>query len=241
MEERILRYVESRYAWTFRETPFVTESLQSVQDLEGLGIAPERVRRIPPGVDLELFRPRAKAPVPTLFYFGGFKDYKRPWLALEVLSRVLKEQGDAQLVLAGDGPNLERVKRLARGSLKSKVTFLGRVSEADLSKLLAEAWVHIYTSSAEGWGYCVMEAAAAGTPTVAFSVPGPREVVVPGVNGELVPDQDIESMGKACSTLLSNPGELPERSRAYAEGFTWSKAAEAWEKHLAQVEGTPCV
>lgn len=237
LDAMILRFVESKYAWTFRNWPFVTESWQSAHDLEMLGIPPDRVRRIPPGVDLEMFRPRKKSPVPTLFYFAGFRNYKRPWIALEVLKLVLRDHKDARLVFAGDGPYLERVRSLVHEPLKSKVVFLGRVPDADLAARLAEAWIHLYTSSSEGWGVCTLEAAAAGTPTVAFSVPGLRESVAPGVSGELAPDNDVQTMGTICSSILSQPAAISSRCRAYAGGFTWERAAVEWERHLTHLQG----
>ena len=67
------------------------------------------------------------------------------------------------------------------------VLVFGRVSEEEKVERMAAAHVHIATSVREGWGLVVSEAAAVGTPTISYDVPGLRDstraaggVVVPG-------------------------------------------------------------
>ena len=67
------------------------------------------------------------------------------------------------------GPDLEKVQAAATDG----VTGVRRVSEQEKVRPMAAAHVHIATSVREGWGLVVTEAAAVGTPTVAYDVPGP--------------------------------------------------------------------
>ena len=236
IERTLLINVESRYSWVFRRSPFVTESDQSVSDLIRLGIDRKRISRIPPGVDLKLFQPREKTVAPSLVYFSGFKDYKRPHIALEVLYSVLCDFPDAQLTFIGTGPNLNRVKSLVSPSFRQSVKFKGRIPDEEVAATVARSWVHVYPTQAEGWGYCALEAAAAATPTVAFHVPGPSEVVVSGETGKLVPDGDVDAMSRACAELLTNQRDFPDKCRRYAAGFTWAKCANSWERHLLDLQ-----
>lgn len=188
IERNLLVNVESRYRWIFLRSPFVIESNQSVSDLLRLGIDRERVLRTPPGTDFELFRPREKTAIPKLVYYSGFKEYKRPCIALVILCSALRYFPAAELTFIGTGPSIDKVKSCVTPSLRQRVTFKGRISDDEVAAIVARSWVHIYPAQAEGWGHCALEAAAAATPTVAFLVSGPNEVVIPGETGRLVPE-----------------------------------------------------
>ena len=103
---------------------------------------------------------------------------------------------------------------------------------ADLAGELSRAWVNIHSSVSEGWGLSVFEASAAGTPTAAFSVPGVSEAVVPGVNGLLVSDGDVNELAKAVTRILSTRDEWISSSRNLVQGYSWDLCAKRWREHL---------
>jgi glycosyltransferase involved in cell wall biosynthesis len=86
-----------------------------------------------------------------------------------------------ELVIAGDGPGRERLRRLAGADVR----FTGQVSEEEKHRLLCAAWLLVHPAAMEGWGLVVTEAAARSTPTVGFDVPGLRDSVVDGRTGVL--------------------------------------------------------
>jgi glycosyltransferase involved in cell wall biosynthesis len=72
----ILASFEPGYRAIYHGRKFVTISPSSARDLASLGIHPGDITVIPPGVDLELFRPGRLAEQPELVYFGGLRPYK---------------------------------------------------------------------------------------------------------------------------------------------------------------------
>lgn len=101
---------------------------------------------------------------PTVVFLGRLVAMKRPQHALEAVRLLRASVPDARLWVIGDGPL----------SLPSQegVTFLGRLSRDELAQRLAAAHVLVATSVREGWGLNVSEAAAYGTPSIGYAVPG---------------------------------------------------------------------
>ncbi|MDG7001787.1 MAG: glycosyltransferase family 4 protein, partial [Nitrososphaerota archaeon] len=177
----MLTFLERHYPVIYRSWPFVTESNTSERDLSALGIEQSRITRIPPGVDSDLFKLGTKTDQPSIVYFGGMRPYKRPEHALVAVKLLLDRGRNVHLTMVGDGPSLPILKNLSSElALSKNVTFSGKVSDKELSRLVSSAWVNLHCSMSEGWGLSVVEAAASGTPTVAYRVPGVSETVVDG-------------------------------------------------------------
>jgi glycosyltransferase involved in cell wall biosynthesis len=91
------------------------------------------------------------------------------------------------------------------------------------------------TSSREGWGMIVTEAAACGTPAVVTRVPGFVDAVVEGETGLLADTR--EGIAAALHTVLSDAAfraRLGERAREFAIRFTWEATARGTLEVLAQ-------
>jgi N-acetyl-alpha-D-glucosaminyl L-malate synthase BshA len=159
-------------------------------------------------VDTEWFTPEARSRPsackghagPTAVHVSNFRPVKRvPWL-IRAFERAVRGRS-AHLMLVGDGPDLVRCRELVRElKLGSSVTFLG---ERDaLPELLAPADVFVLTSSSESFGLSALEAMACGTPVVATSAGGIREVVEHGVTGLLSPLDDLDACAANLADLL---------------------------------------
>jgi glycosyltransferase involved in cell wall biosynthesis len=120
------------------------------------------------------------------------------------------------------------------------VRFLGRISEEEKLALLRRAWAMVFASPKEGWGITNLEAAACATPVVASNSPGIRESVRDGETGYLVPHGDPSAMAAALDRVAGSR-DLVERlghaARAFAETFTWERAADETTAHLERVVG----
>ena len=99
---KLLTWLERIYPLIYARNTFVTELSTGVDDLTKLGIPSSHIIKIPLGVDTKLFKPGRKTNKPSLIYFGGMKDYKRPWFALEVL-KMLPQSDGVTLTVVGDG------------------------------------------------------------------------------------------------------------------------------------------
>lgn len=89
------------------------------------------------------------------------------------------------------------IKRFSGGSVK----LLGRVTDAELYKLLGKAKGLIALAKDEDFGMTVVEAQAAGTPVIAFNGGGFKETVIDGITGILVSEISKKSLGGAIEKI----------------------------------------
>jgi glycosyltransferase involved in cell wall biosynthesis len=104
--------------------------------------------------------------------------------------------------------------------------------------MLVSAKVLVYTSTREGWGQTVLEAAACKTPTIAQDVPGLRGAIKNNKTGLIVPPRDPQSLAKAILDLIGDEEYrlmLAENAYSYAKNFTWDNTAEKFAEVLKQV------
>ncbi len=226
--------VETLYPFIYRNWTFVTESNSSLDDLVSMGIKREKIVKILPGLNQDNFWEFDKTEHPSIVYFGGLRDYKRPWEIVLILKDLLKVRRDIHLYLVGTGPALEKVKQISRKNrITENITFTGRLSEMDLKKVVGRAWVNIHSSVTEGFGFSIIEASALGTPTVAYDVPGVNEAVENGKNGILCSDGDREEMLQAIFKIIDgSANEWTANSIQTVRKYSWDETARRWENHL---------
>jgi glycosyltransferase involved in cell wall biosynthesis len=119
-----------------------------------------------------------------------------------------------KLFVAGTGPALETLRRLARGTT---TTMLGYVDDARLNDLIGNARALIVPGE-EDFGLAPLEAAAAGRPTIALRAGGARETVVEGTTGWFFDRPAPEALAAVLSSFDASQIQ-PERLRAHAERF----------------------
>ncbi|MEK7756021.1 MAG: glycosyltransferase, partial [Planctomycetota bacterium] len=115
--------------------------------------------------------------------------------------RLIHEETNAHLCLAGAGPIREQLERQVRGlQLAHCVHFLG--PRADVAALLKTADVFVFPSRTEGLPNALLEAMAAACPIVTTDVPGCRDLIVNGQTGLVVPYGDTLALAAAMRRLL---------------------------------------
>jgi len=124
-----------------------------------------------------------------------------PQKGLTYLLEAVAGVPEAQLVIAGDGPERASLEAQAAGlGLADRVVFLG--FRRDIPDLLAGCDLFFLPSLYEGLPIAVLEAMAAGKPVIATAIGGTDEVITSGVNGLLVPPADPGALATAIRTLL---------------------------------------
>lgn len=190
-----------------------------------LGADAAKIQVFRNGVDLEFFKPMQRASVrkklaidrPTLLSVGHLIERKGHHLAIQAL-RTLP---DHQLLIAGDGEELQNLKDLARRiDVADRVSFLGALSHAELVQYYSAADVLVLASSREGWANVLLESMACGTPVVATRFWGTPEVVTRPEAGILVWERSAEAIAAGVRELVMNPPSR-EMTRKYAERFSW--------------------
>jgi D-inositol-3-phosphate glycosyltransferase len=217
------------------------------------GASRDRVCVVPPGVDVELFEPRALTPLRVrygvqgrrvILTAGRLERLKGVGLLIEALALLRREPGfdDVALFCAGDDsgdgrsqaghPEGERgrLEALARSlHVDTAVSFLGAVEPEELAGLYLLADVVAVPSMTETFGLVALEAQAAGTPVVACAVGGLADTVSDGVTGVLVEGRDPADFAAALRAVLAD-GRLRRRmgdaARENAARHTWLRSAD---------------
>jgi glycosyltransferase involved in cell wall biosynthesis len=206
-----------------RDNLFLTVSASTFSALRDIGVGTDRIRLICNGVEPGP-PPAPRSPEPLFLAFGRLAEYKRIDVLLRLWDRVRQVTG-GRLVIAGSGPERERLEALAGPG----VEFTGRVSEEEKHRLMSAAWLLLHPASVEGWGIVVAEAAVRGTPAVGFSVPGLRDSVVHNETGVLVRTEG--EFASAWASLAIDDRRRPVMGRAARERalqLHWSAAVDGF-------------
>ncbi len=224
---------------SYHGIPFEAISTSTADDLAARGIPRTAVEVIYPGIDTVGYTPDAtfRAPTPVFAYLGRLKKYKGVHHVIHAFATLAHPTAVLEIAGAGDfRPQLEKLA--ASLGLGDRIRFLGRISEEEKLLLLRRAWALVFASPKEGWGITNLEAAACGTPVVASDSPGIRESIMDGKTGYLVRHGDSAAMAAAMGRLAGDPAlvaTLGTAARTFAETFTWERAADETERHLALV------
>ncbi len=159
---------------------------------------------------------------------GRMVAHKRTERLLDVAER-LTDAG-IRIDVIGSGPCLPALRReVAARGLGQVVHLHGYVQEERKRALVASSVLHLNTSQGEGWGLCVLEAAALGVPTVAYDVDGLRDAVRDGETGWLVGNSElIEDVAERAIKELADPrrrADIAAACRAWAARFDWDASA----------------
>jgi glycosyltransferase involved in cell wall biosynthesis len=217
----------------YRRERFVAVSASTADALARLGIERNRITTIEMGLNPVVAR-GMPASQPRFLVLGRLVPHKRVDRAIALWPRVRAVTG-GELVIVGDGPERARLEAMAG----PHVTFTGAVSHDRKGTELGAAWLLVHPAHHEGWGTVVMEAAAAGVPTVAYDVPGIRDSVVDGVTGLLARDDDaFVSAWIALATDDARRAAMSAAARERAATFTWDRALDRFEAVLVECAGT---
>jgi glycosyltransferase involved in cell wall biosynthesis len=216
--------LEPLWLRSYRSVPALTVSQSSAESLARYH-GWQDVTVVPEGHTPHPLPPVTKEATPTVVFLGRLVAMKRPEEALAAFQILTDEVPQARLWVIGDGPLLERL----RASAPPNVSFLGRLGRDELLGRLARADVLVATSVREGWGLNVSEAAACGTPSIGYAVPGLVDAV-PASGGALV-QPTPPALAEALSAYFAEKLELEPR----VSTVPWPEVGELVERRLAQV------
>ncbi len=143
------------------------------------------------------------------FTLGRLVAYKRYDLTIKAFNKIGRP-----LKIAGDGPELEYLKKIAGPNIE----FLGRVSDEERRELYAKCQAFIFPQE-EDFGITPLEAMAAGRPVIAYGRGGALESVVPGKTGVLFPAQTVSNVVNALNNFWPqrfNPQEIREHALKFS-------------------------
>ncbi|MEK7595000.1 MAG: glycosyltransferase [Patescibacteria group bacterium] len=220
------------FSLMYRDVQVITVSESSKKDIVNiLNFNEDSIDIVNPGINIVVNKRLKKTKQPTITYVGRLRHYKNIDLLIRSFSQILKEWPKATLEIVGDGEASKKLKLLTKDlNLSKKVTFHGKVSDADRNKVLTKAWVMVQPSSFEGWGITVIEANACGTPVIASDVVGLRDSVIANRTGLLFRLEDPNGLTNTLKKILRDEvlrKVLSESARQWSENFSWSQKADA--------------
>jgi glycosyltransferase involved in cell wall biosynthesis len=217
--------------------------------LDQMGVEAEKIRRIPRGIDLELFSPRRRDGrafadfglngEPKVLYLGRLSREKNLDVLLDAFGRVTASLPQARLVMIGDGPHASALA--ARAGQSAPVSFLGTRTGDELARLIASCDLFVSPSETETFGNTVVEAQASGLPVVVASRGAAHENMLDGVTGLAVDARNPEELAAAIQGLLADGARrkhMSDDAVAFAQRYDMRRAAEGtareYQRFLAE-------
>lgn len=146
-----------------------------------------------------------------LLYVGRVSKEKNLQLLEKAFKSLVRSHPGLKLFIVGDGPYLEEMRR---EMTDTPCIFTGYLAGEELAEVYASCDLFVFPSTTDTFGNVVLEAQASGLPVVVTDAGGPRENVIDGVTGVIVPGDDEEGLRDAIDRLLARPQRLKEMGQA---------------------------
>lgn len=187
--------------------------------------------------------PSAATHPPQIVAMGRLTYQKGFDVLLRAFAECVATYPEWRLTVLGEGEERASLERLtATLRLTSRVDFPGHVT--DPHRYLAEAGLFVLPSRYEGFPNALLEAMALGLPVVAADCPsGPREIVRPGVDGLLVPPDDVPALHRALTSLMADTAarqRLGGRAREVSGRFSADSIAALWDQLFLDLQQRTC-
>lgn len=176
--------------------------------------------------------PRPWPEGPTAIAMGRLNRQKGFDLLLEAFAQAAPKGSPWRLVILGEGeerPALE--SQVAALGLTGRVHLLGRIDNP--YDLLRQAELFVMSSRYEGFPMSLLEAMACGLPVLCTDCStGAREILTPGVDGELVPPEDAPALAAALAGLMADPARrsaLAANAPRVLERFSLGRVLKMWD------------
>jgi glycosyltransferase involved in cell wall biosynthesis len=237
IEEIVWRYT----LWYYDQMGKVyVPSSDTGSELAQKGINQDKLKSYPRGIDLSVFNPTHRNgfysrltelddSTVKLLYVGRISREKNLSVLSKAFKALSKKHKDLHLIIVGDGPYRQEMQADLK---RYPATFTGYLEGLDLSQAYASADIFVFPSSTDTFGNVILEAQASGIPVVVTESGGPRENMVHGETGLVIPGKDLNSLVQAISGLLQNPKRLLEMGQAARRYMEDRSFEAAFKKHF---------
>jgi glycosyltransferase involved in cell wall biosynthesis len=155
-----------------------------------------------------------------------------------VLAMSAAQRPDTHLLIVGDGPDADAVRRTAADAgLRERVHLLGQVSDERKYQALGVADLFVSATQHEGFGLVFLEAMAYGLPIICYDHGGQTDFLVDGETGHLVTLNDLDRFTRAIVELHDRPqvrGAMGEHNKKLVEGYFIENCAREYESVFEQ-------
>ena len=166
----------------------------------------------------------------TLGFIGRFEEPRKGLSVLvDALPIISRFAPDVRVFIAGPGESEEVIKSIDP-QLRSRFTFLGKISEQDKANFLASISLYIAPNTGgESFGIILAEALAGGATVVASDIPAFDSLLNHGQYGELFESESSTDLAKRVIDLLRDENrrvELGKAGKLHAQQFDWKVVAD---------------
>jgi glycosyltransferase involved in cell wall biosynthesis len=148
----------------------------------------------------------------------------------EIIKRTKTQVPEVRFLFLGTGFSVETVLADLNLPANDWVEVIPQFNSEELPKLLSGATVGAFPSYIEGFGFAVLEKLASGLPTVAYNVPGPREMLHKLDDSLMIPVGDVQGFSDRLIQLLkldlNTYAQISQRCVEVAQRFSWHKIAQ---------------
>jgi glycosyltransferase involved in cell wall biosynthesis len=155
-------------------------------------------------------------------------------VVIEAMAEVVQSIPEAQLIIAGEGPETQKLRTLAQSlKLEKNIQFVGQLPHAAVQTYLNESAVSVSVPSSDATAVSLLETMACGSFPVVSELPANREWIDQDVNGLLVPSKDAGALAKALIRALED-SDL--RTQAQEINRQRVKEKAIWEDNMREME-----
>ncbi len=167
----------------------------------------------------------------TMIYAGRVSKDKSVDFLSKIYKGVCRNYKKANLIVAGNGPELEWLKE----DLKDypRVVFTGSIERTELTKLYSFADLLVFPSTTDTFGMVVLEAQSCGLPALVSDQGGPQEIIKKRATGQVIPANNLyEWIGQILEFIYLCDNHPDKYMLIRKETRNWIKDNYSWEKAL---------
>lgn len=206
------KFLRTIFIWICKKARHVTcVSKVQEEEIKKMEIQEGKIWTFPMGIDesfLEVGKRREKKPncqPYTIISNRSLLSIYNVSLLIRAIPMVLKEEANAQFLVAGDGPERKNLEQEARDlDLGPTVRFIGRIPHEQMPNFLAQADIYVSTSLHDGTSVSLLEALGSGAFPVVTDIPSNREWISDRENGFLVPTDQERVLAKRIIEAIRN-------------------------------------
>lgn len=243
----LLKQHQKKYKEIFEHSVGIVAVSKAIRKkLIQMGAAPQKTFWNPCGVDPKQFQYIDVSKNEIVFLsVGRFVEKKAPFLTILSFYLAIKYVPHAQLRMIGDGPLLATCTMLVRAlQVEKNVTFLGPKPPSEVIREMRKARAFIQHSviapngDSEGTPVAIIEAQMTGVPVISTRHAGIPDIVIDGVTGHLVNENDLQGMSTHIISLAHDAEKAASMGRAASEHARQNFSLDAHINKLAEMIGS---
>jgi len=173
-----------------------------------------------------------------ILFAGRLQDVKRPMIFLEAIQLFAKKGVDFEVNIAGDGPDLQKMKDFAQqNGLNDKINFHGWVKKEKMLNLYQQTHIQVMSSHFEAFSVAALEGLFCGAYLLSTPVSGNTDIVEEGVNGDIFPHANPQALSEKLEDFYTlkfqNQSSTPiDYTEKFRKKYNWKSIVKEYESLL---------